>query len=481
MSTVAASAIELAHLGTIRAQSGDIDEAISFLRRACDLSPGVAGYHNNLALALTRAGEIDAAVERYHRALALEPDNVYVLVNLGRLLRRVCLLHESKRCFIRALRLHPEAPELKVYLADTFVLAGEEREAESLYGEVIAERPQWTEAHYALSNIHRFESEGDPELKTMLDLAESTEIPAAAQCSLQFALGKAYDDLRLYDLAFAHYQRANELHVQAEPFDPEQELRLSDEIIDIFKDGLIESRLQYGLRTRKPVFIIGLPRAGKTLLEQHLACYRGVHSGGESAFIRVPHDEESPAGPWRYPHYVPSLTRGQIGRAAEAVMTQIERVASEASYVTNTMPGNFATAGLIRILFPDATIIHCVRDAVDTCLSCYFKLFMHGWAFTYDLRLLGRYYASYERLMHHWRATMPGPFIEVRYEDLIDDPETTVRTVAAHCGLADADRIAPLPPVHKTESERWRPYAAHLAPLLEAMGPGRERRSIMPG
>jgi tetratricopeptide (TPR) repeat protein len=467
----------LAMLGTIRAQSGDADEGIDCLRRACELAPHIAGYHNNLALALTGADQIDAAVESYRTALAIDPGSVFILVNLGRLLRRISRLSEAVECFTRALALHPESPEMRTYLADTLALAGDDVAAEVLYRQVVGALPDLAVVWYALALVHRFESEDDPDLDTMCRVMERTGLQTAEQCPLSFGIAKAYDDLRLYDLAFAYFDRGNALHRELETFDIEVDLAQMAEVIDIFDADLIERKKCFGNRTRKPVFIVGMPRAGKTLLETQLACYRGMFAGGESAFIRVPRDPDTTLDVWQYPRYMPSLSGERIEQTAAALLASIDRAAPDASRFINTMPGNFVTAGLIRILFPEATIIHCVRDPRDTCLSNYFKLFMKGWLFTYDLALLGRYYVAYQRLMRHWHSVMSG-IVEVRYEDLIANPEHTVREVAQVCGLQESDRLAPLPTLHSAETGRWRHYAAHLAPLINALREGGDHAGL---
>jgi hypothetical protein len=238
-----------------------------------------------------------------------------------------------------------------------------------------------------------------------------------------------------------------------------------------------------------PVFVVGMPRSGTTLVEQILASHPAAHGAGELNDFNVLVDRMagSRGKAFRYPEDSPALTTDQLRALGHAYVEGLRRRAPGAERVTDKMPGNFLFLGLIHLALPRARIIHVLRDPPDTCLSCYSKLFTAEQNFTYDLGELGRYYRKYTELMAHWRDVMPeGRMLEIRYEDVIADLEGSARQLIEHCGLdwdpsciafhksqrpvrtASAAQVRR--PIYRTSLGRWRAYEPHLAPLLAELG-----------
>jgi hypothetical protein len=231
-----------------------------------------------------------------------------------------------------------------------------------------------------------------------------------------------------------------------------------------------------------PVFVVGMPRSGTTLVEQVLASHPAVYGAGELRHLQTLTD-----GAGAFPQAIPGLTAVQFAAMGDAYLAKIMPLAQDRRHVVDKMPANFLRAGLIRLILPEARIIHCRRDPVDTCLSCYSKLFAAEQPYTYDQTELGRFHLDYQRLMAHWRAVLPAShFIEVDYEAVVVDLETEARRLLAFLDLPWDDaclrfhetarpvRTASVNqvrlPVYRTSSGRWRAHAAQLGPLLEALG-----------
>ena len=242
-----------------------------------------------------------------------------------------------------------------------------------------------------------------------------------------------------------------------------------------------------------PIFVLGMPRSGTTLVEQIIASHPMVHGAGELQTlndviltVRGPHGDTI-----RFPEFVPGLDASALHQIGARYVTSVRKLAPEfaekCERITDKMPSNYYFAGLIHLALPNAKIIHTIRDPVDTCISCFSKLFSTDLNYSYDLGELGRYYKRYERLMAHWRRVLPrGRILDVRYEEVVADLETEARRIISHCGLPWKDRclsfheaIRPVrtasatqvrQPIYKSSVGRWRVYEAHLGPLLDALG-----------
>ncbi|HEY0515187.1 MAG TPA: sulfotransferase [Thermoanaerobaculia bacterium] len=462
---------------------GRILEGLLSLQELVRIRPVSAEAHAALASALLKANRIEAAEQACHRALYLQPGYAAAHNNLGAVLLRMARITEAEACFRKSLELEPHHLDVLINLTAVLEIQGRSDAATECVRQILSRDPDRAEAHYYLASLKTFERMDDPDLLAAKRLAESSP-PHERPCFLSFALGKAFDDLEQHDLAFHHFVLGNQAKRQQFPHEPRSDCARAEQVIALFRRDMMAARAGYGLRTRLPIFILGMPRTGKTLVESLLARYPGVHAGGERGIVELGGEDLGPeiGEGLTYPAYVPSMTRDQARGAAERHLGKLRQEAPEAVRVTNTMPGNYMFLGLIHLLFPEAPIIHCTRDPLDTCLCCYFKLFHSGWDFTFDLETLGRNYVAYARVMRHWRELLPGSILEVRYEDMVSDPDAMDRRIARFCGLAGEDERArtrldrrkatvrrqpstAAAEWHRREIGRWRQYRSHLGPL----------------
>jgi hypothetical protein len=360
-------------------------------------------------------------------------------------------------------------------------------DARRAFETAVALAPRSGEFHRSLAEVARF-APGDARLPAMEALAG--DMPSLAirdQIALGFALGKAFGELDDPERAMRHLFDANALRRGQLGYDETRTLRRLARIEEVFTAELLDRMASAGEPSALPIFIVGMPRSGTTLVEQILASHPQVFGAGEIAeFGRIVESICEPAGAaGAFPEMFPTLAAHELRELGARYLAALRAIAPHAARVTNKMPGNFRLIGVIRLALPHARIIHVRRDPVDTCLSCFSKLFRTQ-PYTYELGELGRYYGAYASLMAHWRRVLPaGAMLEVRYEEVVRDLEGEARRIVAYCGLdwdarcldfhratrpvrtASANQVRR--PLYDSAVGRWRAYEPWLRPLLDAL------------
>lgn len=496
------------NLGLAARERQRLGPAAAAYRYAISIRPDFAEAHNNLGLLSAQGGA------RHHlRAVVCAPDMAEAFANLGNRLteqgdgdaalavvRRSLLLRPAVAAtrYTIATILQDDAPD-DALAACRAALACEPGygQAHNLIGLILLRRGdlagaarrhrraavcQPDPAYYNnLAALHRF-SARDGELAAMERLTEQVDgMTAEARINLHFALGKAYDDCGDSMRAFRHYQEANQLKRRQIAYDEPATLAMIDRTRRAFDADLVTRLGGRGDPSAMPIFILGMPRSGSTLIEQILASHRSVHGGDERT------DFPDLLGRIGYPEPIASLSAEGFRTLGAAYAERLRALAPAALRVTDKLPGNFLYAGAIHLALPQARIIHSRRHAADTCFSCFTKLFRDDQqAFSYDLGELGRYYRAYAGLMAHWRALLPASvFLEVDYEELIEDTAGQTRRLLAHCGLdwdpacldfhrtrrevrtSSAAQVRR--PIYRGSVGRWHRYGAQLDPLLRAL------------
>ena len=404
-------------------KAGRIDEAVAQYERAHILRPDSAEAHNNLGVALVAQGRIDEAVTHYERAIALSPGHVSAHNNLGTALAAQGRIDEAIAHHERALAIDPHHAEARNELGNIFKYLGKFDDAMAQYGRAIALRPDYALAHFNRSEIKNFHP-GDAELAALEALAGRIDLSADQAVFIHFALAKALEDCGDYRRAFEHLRKGNDLKRRQSKHGDADAGKLCRRLCTVFDRSLFERRQGEGDPSSVPIFVLGMPRSGSTLIEQILASHPQIHGAGElleltKAALAVL-NAAKPADP--YPECVPALSGSTLRRIGETYLARLPALADGKVRIVDKSPANFLAIGLIRLILPNARIIHTVRDPIDTCVSCYSKLFGDGPNFSYDLAELGRYYRCYHELMKHWRTVLPpGALLDVTYEDDVDD------------------------------------------------------------
>jgi Flp pilus assembly protein TadD len=471
-------------LGVLAQHGGRLGDAIVHHRRAVALAPALAFLHANLSESYRLAGRVDDAIDAARSALALHPEFAEAFNILARGLLAKGLHEEALQYCRRALALKPTLADAHENSANILKELGRLEEARRAYLEAIRFGQRTTGVYLNLSDVHRFVPD-DPLLAEMKLIAERPELSVTDRLQVDFALAKAYDDLGNYPASFAHIKAGNDAKRRGIAYDEGSTLALFENIEGVFTPELIAAKTGGGNPSAAPIFVIGMPRSGTTLVEQILASHPEVYGGGELSFL--PEALQSSSYPIRGPLSVPKLDREVFGELGARYIASVRRLAPSAARVTDKLPTNFYFIGLIHLALPHAKIIHVQRDAADTCLSCFSKLFAAELNYSYDLSELGRYYSHYERLMKHWRRVLsPGRILEVRYEDVVANLESQTRRMLAYCDLEWDERCLAFyktfrpvrtasaaqvrQPIFQNSIGRWRNYAQFLKPLLSELG-----------
>jgi hypothetical protein len=341
-----------------------------------------------------------------------------------------------------------------------------------------------------LSDAKRFRANDDKHLLAIEEfLAKVETLKDEDQMHASFAAAKAYDDLKRYEEGFPYLIRANALKRKAVTYDEQAVLGLFERVECTFTADLVRAKSGGGSTSRKPIFVLGMPRSGTTLIEQILASHPRVTGAGELKDMSdtINSVRGSDGQQAAYPEFVPVLSASELAKIGEAYATKLAERAPGAERITDKMPSNFYFLGLIHLALPGAKVIHTGRNPVDTCVSCFSKLFAGEQNQTYDLAELGRYYRAYHGLMAHWRAVLPkDAFLDVQYEEVVADTETQARRILDYCELEWSPRVLDFhrterpvktasarqvrQPIYGSSVQRWRNYEKFLGPLLNELG-----------
>jgi tetratricopeptide (TPR) repeat protein len=379
--------------------------------------------------------------------------------------------------------------ELHLSIAHTLKTMGEREAAIGEYRTAAAARPGYGDAWWSLANLKTYVFT-DAELATMRTAEAASATATADRLHLCFALGKAYEDRREYQTSFDYYARGNALKRADSRYRPElQELNTRLQSAVCTRE-LFERHRGSGAHDPDPIFIVGLPRSGSTLIEQILASHSQVEGTHELAdvprIVAGLQGREAPAEQPRYPGVLAQLSDRDLLRLGENYLRDTRIYRGDRAYFIDKMPNNFRHIGLIHLILPNAKIIDARREPMACCFGNLKQLFAHGQEFTYSIEDIARYYRSYLELMRHWDEVLPGRVLRVQHEDLVDDLEANVRRLLAYCGLAfepaciefhktarsirTASSEQVRQPLYREGLDQWRHYEPWLTPLREALG-----------
>jgi tetratricopeptide (TPR) repeat protein len=486
------------NLGNVLMDLGRLEQAVACYSRAVEIKPEYAEGHYNRGNALLRLGQVEEAIRAYRAALRLKPELVEAYNNLGVALAELGRDESAIELYDRAADL--QQPGFENPLANKALLLMETgRTAQSLdaIDQALTVNTGSAAAWHIRAGLKKF-SGADPDIPAMETLlaglrasgeAQPSKANLADQISLEFALGKAKLDSGAAEEAFTHLHRGNRLERSTFSYDSAATQRWIAGMAESFTPERMRHASGAGYPSEAPVFIVGMPRSGTTLVEQILASHPDIYGAGELMLLedivaRVSGRKDAmlPSGD---PRWLSRLSRDKLYRSGSEYAAQACILSSGWRRVVDKMPTNFLYAGFIHAILPNARIIHCRRDPVDTCFSCYTKLFSEV-RFSFDLRELGLYYRCYESLLAHWRELLPPQsFIEVQYEDVVEDVAGQTRRLIEFCGLpwdpaclAFHENRRPVrtasvtqvrQPIYRSSVGRWKPYARYLGPLLEAL------------
>jgi Flp pilus assembly protein TadD len=505
--------------------------AADYFRRAlsvCRMPLDAARTLHGLGLALRTMNDFNSACEAFKRASQANKGNLISVLEWAKTLGQIATTDildaaekraEAESILRDAMGKFPEDPRPPTELGITLLNDNRQDEAIALFDTVLSKHPDFApaifnrgialaisgqikeakkaledaltfepsiEGYYHFSNLHTFTTD-DPWFERFIRHADEAA-PGTAKIDIEFGLAKACEDIKEYDKAFDHLEIANREKRRTIQYDVRNDEMRIDQIIalsttdffDRFR-GKISSEIS-------PIFIIGMPRSGSTLLEQMLAAHPQVNAGGEVPYMLGVARKIGATWESRKEQFLSDdlTVIGDLQQGADIYARLSAKLHENNHLFTDKLLGNFQFIGLIYLMFPNAKILNCRRDPIDTCLSCYKKMFQTAVLYSFDLTELGRYYKLYDRLMKHWHDVLPGFVLDVEYEKMLANPEQEIREVLSFCGLdfdpaclefhkvqrpiSTASVLQVRKPLYKDSLQRWKKYASRLGPLLDVLG-----------
>ena len=477
-------------LGTTNLQLDDSIHAEACFRRVIELKPNLDIAYYNLGRSLELQERDNEAIDVYRRLLQMKP-NIDAYVSIGGIHVKHGRFSEALEIYRQGKQIQPDNFKLTMAEAVLYEKLGDYHEAYTLVQPFLEGGMETPEIALLLASLSRPMNCHEQAINMLERLLSKDDWLGNERIliAMHFALGKLLDAVGKYDRAFQHIRRGNEL--SARPVDSNEYVENADAIIRTFNKDFVQRSPHAAVRGDRLIFIVGMPRSGTTLVEQILSSHPQVYGGGELRDLsilanNIPHAQDNKHV---FPDGVVFLSEDDCTELAKRYMKHVETLSGDAKYFTDKMPQNFQYIGLIAMLFPGAKVIHCVRDPLDTCLSCYFEYFylQGSLAFTTDLANLGAYYKQYQRIMRHWKTTLDYPILDISYESLVENPERKIRQLLAFCELpwddqclkfygssprravvtASYDQVRQ--PIYRKSLHRWKNYEQYLEPLKNAL------------
>ncbi|MBT8078868.1 MAG: sulfotransferase [Gammaproteobacteria bacterium] len=459
------------------------NDAEAFLRQAVALAPDFAVAWSVLSISLKEQGKFEEAVEALEKALSLEPRNVDWHSNLGNLLLAWGKEERALASFERALALKPDHASALLSKGHVLKTMGDLDSAIGAYRASAKVRPDLGEIYWSLANLKTFRFKPD-EVEFMRAQLESGKLTDDSRLNFCYSLGKHFEDRKDYATAFEYYTQGGAIKRKLVKFDPVEFGAQADKIIEVFTPAFFEERATFGYSDPAPIFIVGLPRSGSTLIEQILCSHSQVDGTAELAdLMTLAHQTTlNRFDNRRFPESLLDINADNIEHLGKQYIERTSHHRQGAPCFTDKMPNNFPYIGFLHLLLPNAKVIDARRHPLDSCFGTFKQLFAKGQPFSYDLFDLGLYYKSYIRLMEHWDRVLPGKVLRVQYEDNVADIETQARRMIDHCGLewegqvlrfyeteravktASSEQVRQ--PIYSQSVNSWKRYETELAELI---------------
>tara|TARA_B100001059_G_scaffold150010_1_gene149866 strand:- start:448 stop:2490 length:2043 start_codon:yes stop_codon:yes gene_type:complete len=395
--------------------------------------------------------------------------------------------HEAIKSFDRALSISPKKHGALCSKAHHLKTLGKQDEAIATYRKSIEIKPDYTESYWSMANLKTFSFEDD-EIRNMEDLLNNTDLPDIGRVQLHNALGLEYESRENYDKAFENLKACNTLRRKSESYDPVDFETIVDKIIEIMPLEKMQEKPSKRSDVT-PIFIVGLPRSGSTLLEQILASHSAIEGTHElhEMVSSMRNVKESSNIDKRFPHALESFKARQWQLLGQEYLATTEKYRTDKLLFIDKNPNNFSFIGAIKLAIPNAKIINAKRHPLDSCFGSYKQLFASGQPFSYDLTELGEYYMEYERIMSHWKEVCEGFVLDVNYEDVVSDLDSQVKRILEFCEVpfeesclrfyetkravktASSEQVRK--PIYSSSVNLWRNYEEKLSDLIEILEP----------
>jgi tetratricopeptide (TPR) repeat protein len=460
-------------------QTGHIKEAVTLCVSILDKYPN---YHDAmllLGIIAHQIGQYDLAISHFERTLAIKPNFANAHNDLGLSLQALGRFEEAKTCYERALAIKPDFAVAKNNLGNIFRELGQVEEAIACYEKALAINHDFLTAHYNLA-MTKPKKEQVPIIEKLLT---SFSISEKDVMHCYFALGNIFDSTNSFTKAFEHYLKGNMLKRKTITYDSKKHSEYVERLIKIYSKKYFQEKSKCISDSKLPVFIVGMPRSGTTLIEQIISNHPQIHGAGE--LLALERIEKTIAKQFEqsrtYPECMSLCKESTLTRLSDDYLKEIRNYSQDANLIIDKMPDNFLRIGLIKTLFPQARIIHCFRNAMDTCTSIFLNYFVNGNKYSFDLTEIGQYYLDYTKLMEHWSSLFQFEIHNVQYEKLVMNQEIVSRQLFEYLGLEWDDNYLDFhknkrgirttsnlqvrQPIYRNSINRWKNYEKQLNPL----------------
>lgn len=464
------------------------DDAIILLERAVELKPKFAGAWADLAETYTESEKFGEALDAVQRVIKLQPNMPFGHMIRGSILGKKDDHEGAINAFKEALEIEPEHIGSNMGLGNTLKTIGRYDEAVKSYKKCIEAQPLFSEAYWSLANLKTY-SFDDDEIKNMEKHVQSQDLTPASKAFFHIAIANAKEKQMKYGEAWYHFHTGNELRRTSEIYDSVTTQVTHDALIETFDEEFVNSTKGSGCQSDAPIFILGLPRSGSTLIEQILASHSQVEGTRELPDISLLGRRLTKSKPpgIKYPDAVKHMTDEEKTEYGESYLETSKRYRTDKPRFIDKMPNNFAHIGFIKTILPNAKIINAKRHPLDSCVSSFKQLFYKGQSWSYDLFEIGEYYLEYERMMDHWHSLYPGEIYDIQYENIVNNQEDESRALIQYCGLdwedsclrfyenkrsvntASSEQVRQ--PIYKGAMYAWKNYESEIGALKDILEP----------
>ena len=469
----------LRFMGILAFKSGNHDIAEAVLTKALKLDPTYSLVWANLAQVFSVTGQLDKAKKSFKNILNMDPKNGLIWAEYGTVLTKLANYREGRDAYLKALEFKPDSPRVHLSLGHVYKTMGEINASINSYKNTIIQNNLSGEAYWSLANLKTY-SFSENEIKDMEETLKG-DMSDIERSQMHFALGKAYEVKKDFDRSFRNYYEGNKVKKGLIKYSSDDTSDNTKRILDFFSRENINNLSKSSTNNPDPIFVLGMPRSGSTLVDQIISSHSKVDGTQELPNIikiaaELNNDKQN-----SYPEVLKELDDLKISKLGKDYISETTWARDNAPFFVDKMPNNFIHIGLIKTILPNAKIIDTRRDPMDTCFSCFKQFFARGQLFTYSMEDLGNYYTDYIRAMNHWHKVYGKDIFTVHYDDVINKTEETIRELIDYCNLPfeqeclefyKSSRPVKTPsaeqvrqPIYKSGLNYWKNYEKHLLPL----------------
>ena len=469
----------LRFMGILAFKSGNHDIAEAMLTKALKLDPTYSLAWANLAQVFSVTGQLDKAKKSFKNILNMTPKNGLIWAEYGTVLTKLANYKEGRDAYLKALEFKPDSPRVHLSLGHVYKTMGEIDNSIDSYKNTILQNNLSGEAYWSLANLKTY-SFSMNEIKDMEETLKG-DMSDIERSQMNFALGKAYEVKKDFDKSFKNYYEGNKVKKALIKYSSDDTTDNTKRILDFFNQENIQKLAKSSTNDRDPIFILGMPRSGSTLVDQIISSHSKVDGTQEKPNIIKIAAELNSNNQNNYPEVLKELDDSKLSNLGKVYISETAWARDTAPFFIDKMPNNFIHIGLIKTILPNAKIIDTRRDPMDTCFSCFKQFFARGQLFTYSLEDLGNYYTDYIRAMNHWHNVYGKDIYTVHYNNVINETEETIRELIDYCDLPfekeclefyKSSRPVKTPsaeqvrqPIYKSGLNYWKNYEKHLLPL----------------